>query len=163
MSLKPPGRGGQQTTRLCGADGRGSNTGFQREVQAALVVAVNLLTVEMASAFPTCVVCSHSALVVFPIVFTKVRLNIIIFTWMTDHTSVLTVFWFCYFYFALFCAAPSLWLCCKVPLLSKLNSPLFSTFSKCNNPLSSPFPYRSTHHALAALQETILWGDMKTV
>lgn len=44
------------------------------------------------STFPSCVVCGHSALVVFPIVFTEVRLDIMIFTWMTDHTNVMIVF-----------------------------------------------------------------------
>lgn len=96
--------------------GGASNTCLYSEVQAALVVAVNLLTVEMASTFPSCVVCRRSALVVFPIVFTEVSLDIIIFTWMTDHTSVMRVFWLCCFYSALFCTALSL--CWKGPLLS---------------------------------------------
>lgn len=125
---------------MCGADGRASNTCFQSEVQAALVVAVNLLTVDMASTFPSCVVCGCSALVVFPFVFTKVSLDIKIFTWMTDHTSVMIVFWLCFFYSALFSTALSL--CCKLPLLSNSAAPSLPIFLECS--CSSPLPYSLT-------------------
>ncbi len=82
----------------------------------------------MASTFPSCVVCGRSALVVFPFVFTEVSLHIIIFTWMTDHTSVMIVFSLCCFYSALSCTALSLYLCCKVPLLSNSAAPSLPIF-----------------------------------
>lgn len=136
-------RGWHQTTQLCGADGRASNTCFWSEVQAALVVAVNLLTVDMASTFLSCVVCGHGGLVVFSIVFTEVSFDIIIFTWMTDHTSVMIVFWLCCFYSALFCTARSLCLCCKLPLLSNsaaASVPVFQSAAAAHLPSHIVWP-----------------------
>lgn len=60
----------------------------------------------MASPFPSCGVSGRSgALVVFPLFVFTVGLHIKIFTWMTDHTSVMTVFWWCCFCSALFSSA----------------------------------------------------------
>lgn len=70
----------------------------------------------MVSTFPSCVVCGCCTPVVFAFVVTKVGLNIKMFTWMTDHTIVMTAFWWCCFYSALFCTTRSL--CCKLPLQS---------------------------------------------
>lgn len=85
--------------------------------------------------------CGGSGRVVFPFVFTKVSFDIKIFTWMTDYTNVMTGFWLCCFYSALFCTAVSLWLCCKLPLVS--NSAVSSAnFSECG--CSSPFLYSLT-------------------
>ena len=97
----------------------------------------------MASTFPSCVVCGRSDLVVFPIVFTEVSLDIIIFTWMTDHTSVMIVFWLCCFYSALFCTARSLCLCCKLPLLSNsaaASVPVFQSAAAAHLPSHIVWP-----------------------
>lgn len=68
----------------------------------------------MVSTFPSCVVCSCCIPVVFAFVVTKVGLNIKTFTWVTDHTIVMTALRSCCLYSALFCTAGAL--CWKLPL-----------------------------------------------
>lgn len=96
----------------CGEDGRATNMLLERGSGRFSCRSKPADCVYMASTFPSFVVCGRSAIVVF----TEARLDIIMFTWMTDHTSVMIVFSLCCFYSALFCTAPSLGF--KVPLRS---------------------------------------------
>lgn len=87
----------------------------------------------MVSTFPSRGVSSCCTPVVFAFVGTKVGLNIKMFTWMTDHTIVMTAFWLCWFYSALFCTARSL--CCKLPLQSNSAATSLLVFQECSRSL----------------------------
>lgn len=87
----------------------------------------------MVSTFPSCVVCSCCTPVVFAFVVTKVGLNIKMFTWMTDHTIVMTAFRLCCFYSALFCTTRSL--CCKLPSQSNSADTSLPVFQECSRSL----------------------------
>lgn len=68
--------GWHSAAHLSDADGVTSHARFLSEVRAASVVTANLLTVDMASTFPSCGVCGRSALVVFPLFVFTVGLHI---------------------------------------------------------------------------------------
>lgn len=100
--------------------------------------------------------CGHSALVVFPIVFAEVGLNVIIFTWMTDHTTVIIVFWLCCFFSALFYTALPLCFCYKDPLLSNSVAPS----AQC---AAAHLPFRIDCHCISPYTANCSLGRSKAI